>query len=158
MATLIDSGDAYRVIVSNSAGNDTSDIAVLDVKSVNPECTNGMTHYYHLDEATSPYRDTVGFSDATSSIPPAPVMGIVGNALTFTGQEKVDILSDNSFNWKSTDNFSMEFWLKTNITPTNVNVAVGRDDEATGIQWFAGLNVNGKASFFLRNTSNEFNW
>ncbi len=154
---LIDSGDVYRVIVSNGSGSDTSNNAILEVKSVNPECSNGITHYYHFEESTSPYIDTVGFSNATSSSSPASVTGIVGKALNFTGQEKVNINDDNSFDWKSTDGFSLEFWMKTSAAPTDVNVAIGRNDATTGIQWYAGYNVNGKASFFLRNTGNEFN-
>ena len=156
-AALVDSGDVYRVIVSNSSGSDTSDNAILDVKGVNPECTNGITHYYHLDEASSPYIDTVGFSDATSSTSPASVAGIVGKAADFSNDEKIDIPADNSFNWKSTDSFTLEFWMKTNASPTDVNVALGRDDATTGIQWYAGYDVNGKATFFLRNSNNEFN-
>ena len=156
-AALIDSGDVYRVIVTNSSGSDTSSGAVLDVKGVSPDCPNGITHYYHLDEASSPYKDTVGFSDATSSTSPASVTGVVKNAVDFTSDEKIDIPTDNSFNWKSTDSFSLEFWMKTNSSPTDVNVAIGRDDGNTGIQWYAGYNASGKATFFLRNTSNEFN-
>ena len=106
-ATLADSGNVYRVIVTNLSGSDTSDNAILIVKGVDPDCPNGITHYYHLDEISSPYKDTVGFSDATSSIPPASVSGVVGNAQNFSNQEKIDIPSDNSFNWKSTDSFSL---------------------------------------------------
>ena len=96
-AVLSDSGTAYRVIVTNSSGSDTSNNAYLDVKSINPDCPNGITHYYHFNEISSPYKDTVGFSDGTSAASPAPVTGIIGKALGFSNQEKIDIAHDIDF-------------------------------------------------------------
>ena len=149
--TLADSGDVYRVIVTSLFGRDTSDNAILIVKGVDPDCPNGITHYYHLDEISSPYKDTVGFSNATSSIPPASVSGVVGKAQNFSIQEKIDIPSDNSFNWKSTDNFSLEFWMKTNNTPVGNAVIVGRNDAVTNNTWWIGVNSNGHIVFELKN-------
>ena len=149
------SKDEYRVIVTNSSGSDTSKNATIIVKSVNPVCPNGITHYYHLDETSSPYKDTVGFSNGVSSIPSVPVSGIVNNAQNFSNNEKIDIPSDNSFNWKATDNFSIEFWIKTNNSPSDIAIFVGRSGISTPLWWWIGLNPNGHVLFQLINTNNQ---
>ena len=144
-----DSGNVYRVIATNTSGSDTSNNAVLSVIGVSADCPDGIIHYYHLSETTSPYKDTVGFSDGTSSTPPTPVQGIVGTAQSFSNQ-KINIPDDRSFDWKSNESFSIEFWIKTNSTPSDAEVVVGRrySSSANNI-WWIGLNSNAKVVFQL---------
>ena len=152
--TLADSGSVYRVIVTNSSGNDTSNNAILQVTTANPDCPDGIAHYYHLDESASPYKDFVGFSDGTSSVPPASATGIVGAAQSFSNQ-KIDIPDDVSFDWALNESFSIEFWMKTNSTPSGVTVMVGRDDAISSLQWWIGLNSSGQISFQLTDNDNN---
>ena len=153
--TLADSGAVFRVIATNSSGSDTSDNAILQVTKANPECSQGIIHYYHLDESTSPYIDGVGFSDGTSSTPPASVTGVVGTAQNFLNQETIDIPNDVTFNWKLSDGFSIEFWMKTSATSSGTEVMVGRNDAVSSLQWWIGLDSNGKVATLLRNINNE---
>ena len=150
---LADSGNVYRVIVTNYFGSDTSDNAVLIVKSVSTDCPNGITHYYHLDETSSPYKDIVGFSDGTSSTPPSSIAGVVGNAQNFSNQT-IDIPDDNSFDWKFDDSFSIEFWMKTSNTPVGNVVMVGRADAVSTLIWWVGVNSNGHIYFTLTDVNN----
>ena len=156
VTTLVDSGNVYRVVVTNSAGSDTSQDATLEVVAgslVGPP--DGITHYYKLEESGSPYKDSFGFTDAISSNPPTMVTGIVGNAQNFSGTETIDIPDDNVSDWEPNGSFSLEFWMKTTATPPNVNVAIGRDDNSSGLIWWVGFNTNGTVSFQLKNTVNE---
>ena len=146
--TLADSGNTYRVIVTNSSGSDTSNNAVLSVIGVSPDCPDGISHYYHLTESAAPYKDTVGFSDGISSKFPTSIDGIVGTAQNFLNQEKIDIPSDNTFNWKSDESFSIEFWMKTSNSPSN-RVIIGRIDASAALRWWVGFTPNGKAAFQL---------
>ena len=148
--SLADSGNVYRVIVSNSSGKDTSNNAVLSVENVSSNCPDGIIHYYHLSESSSPYKDTVGFSDGTSSNSPSPVSGVVGTAQNFSSQEKINISKDESFDWNSNESFSIEFWMKTNTTPSDNEVIIGRKyDPSTSYNWWVGINANAKAVFQL---------
>ena len=147
--TLADSGNTYRVIVTNSSGSDTSNNAVLSVIGVSPDCPDGISHYYHLTESAAPYKDTVGFSNGISSKFPTSIDGIVGTAQNFLNQEKIDIPSDNTFNWKSDESFSIEFWMRTSNVPVANRVIIGRVDASSGLGWWVGITPNGKAAFQL---------
>ena len=152
--SLNDSGSVFRVIVANSSGSDTSMNAILIVKGINPNCPDGITHYYHLNESSSPYKDTVGFSNGTSSLSPASTTGIVGQALNFSNQEQINIPDDNTFDWTSNESFSIEFWMKTNSS-SGTNVIIGRYASTSGLSWWVGLNSTGNVIFSLRNSGNE---
>ena len=152
--TLADSGSVYRVIVTNSSGNDTSNNAILQVTTANPDCPDGIVHYYHLDESASPYKDFVGFSNGTSSVPPTPATGIVGTAQSFSNQ-KIDIPDDVTFDWALNESFSIEFWMKTNSTPSGITIMVGRDDAISSLQWLIGLNSSGQILFQLTDNNNN---
>ncbi|MGE5810472.1 MAG: LamG-like jellyroll fold domain-containing protein [Ignavibacteria bacterium] len=154
-ATLADSGTVYRVIATNSFGADTSDNALLEVRSINTDCPAGITNYYHLDESSSPYNDFVGFSDGLSSVSPASVPGTICNAVNFSVQEKIDIAGDAAFNWAFNQSFSIEVWVKTTATPSTNIVMVGRDDAVSTLFWWVGMTPNGRAVFQLRNINNQ---
>ncbi len=153
--TSADSGSVYRVIVTNSSGSDTSDNALLQVAKPNPDCPQGITHYYHLDESSSPYKDFVGFSDGTSSSAPAIVKGVIDSAQYFSNQEKIDIPSDMTFNWQANESFSIEFWLKTTSSSSNTSVIVGRYDDASPVNWWVGVDQNSNVIFSLSNAASE---
>ena len=153
--TLADSGNVYSVIVTNANGSDTSR-ATLEVIAGNlAGSPAGMTHYYKLEESSPPYIDSFGFTDATSSNPPSQVTGIVGNAQNFSGLNKVDIPDDNVSDWEPNGSFSLEFWMKTTSTPPDLNIAIGRNDASSNLQWWVGFNPDGKVSFQLIDMNND---
>ncbi len=154
--TLADNGSIYSVVVTNSDGSDISLDAVLEV--VVGElggCTPAMVHYYKLEETSSPYLDSFGFTDAISSNPPVSGTGIVGNSQIFSSQETINIPDDDLSDWEPNQSFSFEFWMNTNFVPSLVNVAIGRRDASTNLSWWIGYNPNGTVSFQLKNTTNE---
>ncbi len=149
---LADSGNVYRIIVSNGSGVDTSDVALLEVTTPIAECPDDIIHYYPLEESSSPYNDAIGFADGTSSTPPAIVPGIVGNAQNFS-EDKIDISDDISFDWASNENFSMELWMNTSSALSGTVVLLGRDASSGNLQWWIGLSSNGRALFDLHSPS-----
>ena len=153
VATMADSGSTFRVIVSNTSGKDTSASAVLNVKEASPDCPDGITHYYHLSESSSPYKDTIGYSDGVNTTAaPASITGIVGKAVNFFNHEKIDITADNSFDWKSDESFSIEFWMRTSNVPVANRVIIGRVDASSSLGWWVGITPNGKAAFQLNSS------
>ncbi len=101
------------------------------------------------------YVDSFGFTDANSSNPPTQVTGIVGNAQSFTGVEKVDIPDDNVSDWESNGSFSLEFWMNTTATPPDIEVAIGRNDASSNLHWWVGYGPDGKASFQLKDINSD---
>ena len=154
--TPADSGDVFRVIVTNSSGSDTSQGATLEVVAAGLAGTpKGMTHYYKFEESTPPYIDSFGFTNATSSTPPTQTAGLVGNAQSFSGTEKVDIPDDDVSDWESNASFTLEFWMNTTATPPDVEVMIGRNDATSTVHWWVGYNPDGRASFQLRDINSE---
>ncbi len=152
---MADNGNIYSVIVTNSSGSDTGKATLEVVAGSLVGSPQGMTHYYKLEESAPPYIDSFGFTDATSSATPSQVTGIVGNAQNFSGAEKIDIPDDNVSDWEPNESFSLEFWMKTTATPPDLNIAIGRNDASTNLQWWVGFNPDGKASFQLIDMNND---
>ena len=155
VTTVADSGNVYRVVVTNSSGSDTSQSVTLEVVAGGlAGSLDGLTHYYKFEESAPPYIDSFGFTDAISSNPPASVTGIVGNAQDFF-QQTVDVPEDNLSDWEPNGSFTLEFWMKTTDIPLAASVAVGRNDNSSGLHWWAGFSPDGKALFQLKDKDNE---
>jgi len=72
--------------------------------------------------------------------------GILGNAQVFDSAAStgVDITGDAAFDYDNTDSFSVEFWMKTPSSGSEINfsdVLIGRTDVATGgdMEWFVAM-------------------
>ncbi|NJD56947.1 MAG: LamG domain-containing protein, partial [Nitrospirae bacterium] len=123
-------------------------------------CPVNMTSYWLLDEtAGATFLDSVGGHDAVCNDTTCPdfTAGRVGNALLFNGvDDAVKVPADASFNWKLSDSFTIEFWMKTDSTYPCVGnqVMVGRDDSSTDLHWWIGCwDYSGVAAFRLRDTN-----
>ena len=121
-------------------------------------CAGEMSHYWKMDETVSPYDDYYGTNDAVCTNCPAARTGIINRAQLFDGiNSEVNVIDDNTFDWANTDSFSIEFWMKTDISNTcdGNQVVVGRDDsENTSLHWWVGCKTGTKLPIFdLRDTS-----
>jgi Concanavalin A-like lectin/glucanases superfamily len=112
-----------------------------------------MSHYWKLDEtAGSPYVDLSGNDNATCVNCPTPTTGIIGGAQLFNSASQVDAADDNTFDWGTGDSFSVEAWVKTDAgsTCSGNQIIVGRNDDASNLQWWIGCwDTTGEAAFVL---------
>ncbi len=135
----------YNVTVkaSNNLGEDSQSFSITVY-----ECPTDMIHYWKLDEDFSPYTDLYGLN-ATCTICPTPVTGIVNKAQQFTSTTNLGAPSHTSFNW--TGSFSIEFWMKTDPSSTcsGNQVIIGRDDPSNPVHWWVGCKDGGQAAFYL---------
>ena len=140
------------VEATNSEGSDTQSF-VISVVELQP-CTSSMTSFFHLDEATSPYNDSILGLQGTCTNCPTSVTGLVANGQQFDGvNDEVNVAADPSFDWGKDDSFSVEFWVWKDTACTGNEVIVGRDDSVSSLHIWIGCNSNGTANFQLRDTS-----
>ncbi len=145
---------AVEIQATNVIGGDIQSIILNALV-----CPSGMSHYWTLEEDTSPYRDFYGGIDATCTSCPSLTTGRVNNAQLFNGNNEVNVAADTTFDWGSTDSFSIEFWLKGVAGQTcngNFEVVIGRDAGVSpGLQWYLGCNETGSAKFLLLDNSGD---
>ena len=124
---------------------------ILYGQSNGNNCPTSMTNYWKLDEATgAPYLDSFGSDDALSTNPPLLTDGICGNAQRFNGgNQEVYVPVSETFNWGIDDNFTIEYWLKSNSGASGNRVAIGRDEVYPTLHWWSGIWNAGTASFVL---------
>ena len=118
-------------------------------------CPSGITEYWHFDETTgSQFSDAINGNNATCTDPgcPFPDTGKINGALTFDGiDDALDVNADATFDWLSTDSFTIEFWVKADTTAcaSNAEVIVGRNDGVNQLQWWIGCETGGKAAAYI---------
>ena len=124
-----------------------------------------MVGYWKLDELVSgDYEDSASDNNGVcAGVCPVPnVNGRVDGMQVFDGSTTgIDIPADAIFNWDVNDSFSIVFWVKRdtpiNGSVTNDNeVIVGRDDAATDLHWWFGMQYNGKARFQIGDKSGSY--
>ncbi len=117
-------------------------------------CPADIAAYWKLDEAAGPtYADFIGDNDGTGAVDPDAATGKVNGAQSFNGSTmSISVPASKTFNWLSTDSFTMEFWVKvTGGIPANNKGLLSRS--GGGLFWFAGLeSVNGHVTFELNDT------
>ena len=122
-------------------------------------CPDGLSAHWGLDETAGPdYSDAIGLNDGTgvaadTASPTATTAGRVGGAQVFTAASStsIDVTESHTFNWLNTDSFSIELWVKTTgaVIP-GIQVFIGREETASGLQWWIGHNTAGEASFWIQ--------
>ena len=120
------------------------------------DCPLGLISYWKLEEATSPYEDSYGTSDATCITCPALTAGIVDGAQEFDGtDDEVNVADDGAFDWGADDSFSIEYWMKTSDDSSGNKVIVGRDDDSTELHWWVGCAGDGTVRFYLKDVNDH---
>ena len=141
-----------EVVATNSAGADTQSYTI-DVAS-EPDCPEGIAHYWKFEEASAPYEDFWGDADATCADCPTDVAGLVGRAKWFDGSDdEVDVPDDDTFDWAADASFTIEFWTMTNESTSGNRVIVGRDAGGGGLHWWVGPDGSGIPTFQLRDST-----
>jgi uncharacterized repeat protein (TIGR01451 family) len=145
-----------EVEASNSEGIDTQNFTV--VVSAGTICPADMIAYWKLGETSgSTYDDFFDGHDGTCADQcPTPTTGHTNGGQDFNGADTgIDVPADEDFDWGSTDDFSIEFWLQTASASTCAGneVVIGRDDSSTNLHWWVGCQDGGEAAFYLIDTS-----
>lgn len=138
----------FNVVVeaNNSQGYDWQSF-VISVDE-QPICPEGIISYWKLDETGSPssFSDSVGTNDGACAGGgcPIPATGQVGGCMSNSGSSGmgINIPADESFDWAADDSFSIEYWMKQDGVPTENDVIVARDDSATTLHWWLGVQKN----------------
>ncbi len=131
---------------------------------------NGSTFIQHnwlLNEPTGVSTFVDQWNPSTNAIAvhggvrPTSVIGQIDNAQSFDGStSRLTVADDNSFDWDSDKNFSIELWVKPDVTDKEMTF-IGRRGEAHpdyplyNMAWYLGLEDDGKAIMFFR--GEEFN-
>jgi len=150
------SDDGYVSIVANNntPPADTQSFRIFIAEA--PDCPPGLSLLLKLEESSGPeYADFYGTHNATALISPTTTGGIVGGGQTFGSDTELDIPDNGTeFDWNYGDNWSVEFWMRTANTGTQVIVGRYRTDEYSDrAKWWVGINDNGEATFSLQDNS-----
>ena len=145
------------VVVSNGIAPVDSQSFTIAVANTGALPT-GLLTFFRFDYNTGvDFNDVLGSSSASCvSNCPSVVDGKIFGAIGFDGIDtELSIDAETIFDWDKDDSFSIEYWMKTNqSTPLAGNqVIVGRDDPATNLHWWAGIDTQGKPVFQLRNVN-----
>ena len=137
------------VTAGNTKGSDTKSFSIESLA-----CPSDMSHYWQLEESASPYIDFYGGNSATCTNCPTPTTGIIGGAQQFTLTSNVTVPADGTFDWGVTDNFSIEFWMKTDPASTcsGNQVIAGIKGSSGGLLWIGCLD-GGTPEFELYDTA-----
>ncbi len=151
-------GDMYDYLHPNSHGYPkmaTQWFAHLRPFLLSGGCPNGISHYWNFDEASgSPYLDSYGTADAVCGSCPEAATGIVGGGLLFSPSDSVTVLSQSSFDWTPTSDFSIELWCNpTAVGGVNCGL-IGRAGNGAFTAWSLGVNSEGKATLHLQDGVN----
>jgi hypothetical protein len=140
-------------------------LIVLGPGDVTADCLNPIALWKLEESGAAPnFQDEVnlgqhaGVCREAAGVPvcPAPEPARYGIGQRFyVGSQLsgIDIPSSAIFNWGSTDNFSISFWMRRDNAPLQANeVIVGRDSTEAGnnLHWWIGLNHSGDAEALFK--------
>jgi hypothetical protein len=126
-------------------------------------CPDGIVAYWKLNETAAPYTDFIGGKIGSENVTaPTPLAsGVVtgDGAQTFDGSidgDGIDIPASRTFNWLSSESFSIEFWINMPAAPASENqVVMGRVGDAGDPFWYVGVTPAGVITFVLSDGSPE---
>ncbi|WP_165869127.1 LamG-like jellyroll fold domain-containing protein, partial [Thiogranum longum] len=124
--------------------------AVASAVFMNEPMPTGLRRYWPLDETGSTsFADITGGAAASCTACPAPATGQVAGAQQFDGiANEINVADDGSFDWATTDRFSVEAWVNKSLACVGTEVIVGRHDASSQLHWWLGCD-NGMAAFRL---------
>lgn len=138
----------YRIFMAEPASCTDNPLLTLKLNE-----TSGTTY---ADATGGTHSATIGTMAA-----PTPTTGKIGGAQVFNSTTGIDIPDNgNEFEWSNSSNFSIEFWMKTAGSGTQVCVSRHRIDMGERIaSWFVGTD-GGLVTFDLQDndTADGVNW
>ena len=147
---------------TNAAGTEEQDFNIYIAEQ--PDCRNNLIAYWDFDEAGTPYVDNIeGYE--LNGLSPASTTGIVEGALSFDGVNDSLNMEDPYtypelifFDFDDVPSFSFEVWMKSDATPSDVMVIIGRESTENQTQFWLGVNTDGSVGFYLRDYDGDNNY
>jgi hypothetical protein len=137
----------------------------LFIFSSNPSWAGSLPDplsYWTLDEGSQPYNDFASNNDGTCidenlDFCPERVTGKIDQGQLFDGASEGLDVPGNSFNWASTDSFTIALWMKRpGPSPIQNEVVVGREDRVeNGLHWWVGVHEKYGGAMFILIDSDE---
>lgn len=120
--------------------------------STAPTLIDSIVSYWRLDEIGTPtfFEDLPGINNAYPTIAPSSVNGIVGEALSFDGSNRVDVIDDTSLYFWPKESFTIEMWVKT--TGTGEQIFLGKRGGG-GPYYFLEMNSLNQANFTVKDST-----
>jgi hypothetical protein len=115
--------------------------------------------YWHFDEDSAPYIDSVNNLAATCSNCPTAATGLVSQGQSFNGTTNaLNVAANPVLDWNADGIFTVGLWIKTGLgCNSGEQVFIGRGTVGEG-HWALGCNDAGKVTFSLSDSSeNDFN-
>jgi hypothetical protein len=103
----------------------------------------GLNNYWSLNEEFPGTYSNDRLGAAGSCIDcPSPVIGRIGIGQAFDGaNDLISIGAHSSLDWDNENGFSIEFWVNKSNACSAREVAIGRFDNGTPMQWSIGCNA-----------------
>ena len=121
-----------------------------------PECRDNLIAYWNFNKAGgAPFVDDISGYKLTGS-GASQVTGKLGYGVAFDGvNDSLNLIDPEStgqmfFDFDNVPNFSIEVWVKSNASPSQTMVIVGREEDENNTQYWLGINPDGTAGLFLR--------
>jgi hypothetical protein len=142
----------YTLAVSNSVGFDVSAPAEITLLPA-PACTEILPGLISWWTGDASLRDVMELNHITSYTPASYPTGKVAAAFTFNGvTSRVQVNNSASLNFTNNKNFSIEMWIKANVTNTlypNVPLLEKRDTLSSGWKGYSLSLYGGQLAFAL---------
>ena len=116
----------------------------LSVATVNADCPADLKWYWTLNEKVAgTYADSLNVKPGTGAANPVPTAGIIQGAQLFDGSAAGIDVNPPGLGIFGTDSFTFAMWVKhegdLEAGAINTEVAFGREDGATSLQYFVGV-------------------
>lgn len=153
---------SYKITVTatNNLGSDRQEFTINVKKGTDEKV--GMLHHWMLHEISGTrYHDyyTPYLATASESTKPKPTNGVVSGGQEFDGRDDgLDVLESYNFDWERDENFSIEVWIRSEGSTAGNRVLIGREAKDSNMQWWLGLDGEGRAGFQLIDITFDLNY
>lgn len=150
---------SVTVKVTNSVGmNEQSFTVTVQEGREETMCPVDMVSYWPMDDAAGStlFSDIQGGYDGSCSgtACPTAVNGLVAGALSFDGNDTVNVPYQTVFNWNNTDSFSIELWINTTQSCSGNKVFIGKyGGNSRSMAWWVGCGSEDAARFYVRDSN-----
>ena len=114
-------------------------------------CPSGIISYWKLDERSgNTYADAMGANTGIGgTVSPGPTSGRVNGGQQFNGSSsQINIAANRTLDFGSSDDFTIEYWIKRGGTLSHFETAIGRSGMDNSARWHIGLNTDGRVNYY----------
>ncbi len=133
---------------------------LVNIYGTPASCPKALGGYWNFDiNNAGSFTDVISGFNATAITEPIVTAGKISNAVQFSGNSRINITNGTSFNKSGSESFTLQFWIKKGTPCTGTEVIIGRDDPASPLHWWAGIDCSsgneGKIKFYFTSATGE---